>query len=779
MSAIPPFFIENVGQFPKDARFVMRRNGGVVACTPRGISIAKLDRRDSTAPTWRGVAFDFTGDACAREPVACEPLESTSHFFRGGDEAGWFSSARHFASLVYEQVGTGIDLRLVVRDGEIAYDLLLAPFARLDDVEFVAHHVDRLTLEEDGTLVCETEVGSIRHTLPKAWYQGAESERVPAICRFELRGEGRFGFRLEGAALDRQLFIDPGLVWSTYFGGNVDESVNAVDVAGGLVTIAGSTTSDFTSFPVFPTTAPPNLQADLRGGAGSPEDAFIARLDPTKQGAAQLLWAAYLGGTKIDIAHDLVVQTNGNFAVVGKTQATGTAANDFPVTSATAIQPLHPRPNDGYASFVSYVTVRTTPSLLLTLTYSTFYGHPENDTWANAVALNDGRVITFGGRVYDTVINPAFGSIPFPGPSYPQPRDTRLDSAAHEGFFARIDRGNPGATPPIPSAVTYATYLSESGQGSWPPGNGIGGAEEVTSIEYVNGFVYLGGWSDSWDMNFPSNAFIQAFNQIGVDFNGYLMQFDPTDPNPATQLVYGTFIGGDQPIVDQTTGLFTTADDRVFDIDVFGEAIYACGRTSSIDFPVTTYASPNVEGPGYWHVPPQWVTDYAFVVKLIPAFNPASSQQDLRYGSYLGGSSVDWAHSIIRVADQAAAVVGYTASDGSSSSGGWAFPTGGASGSSFDSTHNGANDGFITDLNWSPLPPPAGHPIASQLRYSSFLGTSANDRCLSCDIDGFTVYVGGVTAGSGFPTSVNTFDVTLNGASDGFASSFTLPTNWP
>jgi hypothetical protein len=174
------------------------------------------------------------------------------------------------------------------------------------------------------------------------------------------------------------------------------------------------------------------------------------------------------------------------------------------------------------------------------------------------------------------------------------------------------------------------------------------------------------------------------------------------------------------------------------------------------------------------------VTDYAFVVKLIPRFDAADAAKDLRYGTYLGGSSVDWAHSIVRVADQAAAVVGFTASDGSAGSGGWAFPTGGASGSSFDSTHNGGNDdGFVTYLNWSPSPPPVGHPIASQLRYSSFLGTSAGDKCFACDVDGFTIYVGGATLGAGFPTSSNTFDASLNGSSDGFATSFTLPTNWP
>lgn len=778
-SRLPPYFIENIGQYPSDARFVARRSGGVVAFTDRGLSFAATKLVKDGMRRWALAAFDFgnTGEPTGRTaPIGRAPLPSNSNYFRGSDASKWYAGARHFEELLYEDIAPGVDLVVLVRDGDLAYDLHLDEGANVAEVEFVAHGCEDSVLEPDGTLRFESEAGTIRHAAPRAWYELPDGTTEPVVCRFERRGRDRFGFGIDAPRLAARLVIDPGLIWSTYFGGDVDEEIRAIDFQSGLVTVAGSTSSDATTFPVFPTTAPPNVQADLAGGPNSPEDAFVARLDPSQQGAAQLVWATYLGGTAVDVAHAVVVQANGNFAVVGKTTATGSAPSDFPVTTSTAIQATHPRAASGIASFVTYVTVAAGPTL--NLAYSTFYGHPGMDTWANAVDLNDGRIITFGGRIETSW--GGSGTIPFQAPTDPvQPWDLSLDNLQWEGYFARIDRGNPASTPPIPAKVVYATYLSHTtasgGPGTWPPGAGIGAYEEVTSVKYRGGFVYLGGYADSWDMNFGSNAFKRTTDKNFLNWNGYVMQFDTASTLESQQLVYGTFIGGDTPISDGM-GNSSRANDHLYDIDVFQGAIYACGWTNAADFPVTTYSSTNVEAPGYWHLPPQWIKDTAFVVKLIPEFNPPNFLQDLRYGTYLGGSEVDWAHSIARISSQAVVVAGYTTSDGSA---GFAFPTAGAGSAPYDSTHDGGEDGFLTYLNWSTPPSPSGHPILSQLRYSTFHGSSDNDKCFAVAADGLTAYVGGSTYSTAFPTTPSAFDVSLGGNKDGFASSFGLPASYP
>lgn len=71
------------------------------------------------------------------------------------------------------------------------------------------------------------------------------------------------------------------LVWSTYFGGAGYENAQAVSVdpVSGLVTVGGTTASAI-RFPGNP------VQPALAGGA----DAFVARFDPSQNGAAQLVW---------------------------------------------------------------------------------------------------------------------------------------------------------------------------------------------------------------------------------------------------------------------------------------------------------------------------------------------------------------------------------------------------------------------------------------------------------------------------------------------------------
>lgn len=105
--------------------------------------------------------------------------------------------------------------------------------------------------------------------------------------------------------------------WVTYFGGSLNDSINAVAVdAAGNVYAAGSTNS----IDLFPSgnTA---YQAHLSGGT----DAFIAKIN--NQGS-NLIYGSYLGGSSTDVANAVAVDSNGNAYVGGYT-----TSPSFPVTS--------------------------------------------------------------------------------------------------------------------------------------------------------------------------------------------------------------------------------------------------------------------------------------------------------------------------------------------------------------------------------------------------------------------------------------------------------------
>lgn len=135
----------------------------------------------------------------------------------------------------------------------------------------------------------------------------------------------------------------------------------------------------------------------------------------------------------------------------------------------------------------------------------------------------------------------------------------------------------------------------------------------------------------------------------------------------------------------------------------------------------------------------------AFVTKV----NPEGSA--LVYSTYLGGSDSDGGGRGIAV-------------DAS----GNVYVTGGAAGNdfpttagAFDTSANGAEDGFVTKLNAA----------GSALVYSTYLGGSARDEPydIAIDADG-NAYVTGWTGSANFPTTDGAVDTTYGGGFDAFVT---------
>lgn len=104
------------------------------------------------------------------------------------------------------------------------------------------------------------------------------------------------------------------LEYSTFLGGNNDDSANAIALDGsGNAYVTG-----FTLSPDFPTTL-----GSLQPLPGLGLDAFVARIDAD----ATLGWATYLGGAGADVGNGIAVNSAGSPHVVGSTTST-----NFPAT---------------------------------------------------------------------------------------------------------------------------------------------------------------------------------------------------------------------------------------------------------------------------------------------------------------------------------------------------------------------------------------------------------------------------------------------------------------
>ncbi len=144
---------------------------------------------------------------------------------------------------------------------------------------------------------------------------------------------GAFQSTLTGNQVDGFLAIfqpgaSPGLSYCTYLGIGANQEMGvgglAVDAAGNAF-LAGYTSS-------FVGAAFPAKNAFQAANAGGPFDAFLMKVSPLGQGASDLAYATLLGGSGLDKAFAVAVDTQNppDAYVTGTTQSP-----DFPVSTAS------------------------------------------------------------------------------------------------------------------------------------------------------------------------------------------------------------------------------------------------------------------------------------------------------------------------------------------------------------------------------------------------------------------------------------------------------------
>jgi uncharacterized protein (TIGR03437 family) len=275
-----------------------------------------------------------------------------------------------------------------------------------------------------------------------------------------------------------------GLVFSTYFGGSLDETVTALAVDGsGDVYIGGSTLS--TDFPILNA-----YQSHLAGAANSNAqpvytigDGYVAKFDP----AGKLLYSTYLGGSSDDAVMGLAIDGSGAAYVTGFT-----SSSNFPV-SETAAQRSFAGPSTitGQRGFVwgDAFAAKLSPAGD-SLVYSTFIGGSADDAGL-AIAVDPSGNAYIGGFANSTnfpisqnALQPSYGGAGGAG-------ETALDPTG-DGFLTEISSDG--------SKILFSTYY---------------GGELDDAISSVardsQGNVYLSGVTISSNLPVTSNAAQSTF----------------------------------------------------------------------------------------------------------------------------------------------------------------------------------------------------------------------------------------------------------------------------
>ncbi len=690
---LPYTFEANGGQADAAAKFLARGPGYSLFLTPGEAVLSLNTSRPNQAPRLRPGArpepmLAPTPAAAPEPPAAATPpavlrlslvganpepvihgeaaLPGKVNYLRGKDPAAWRTGLSTYAKVRYEGVYPGVDLVYYGTQGQLEYDLVLAPGADPKVIRLAFAGADQIRLDDTGNLVLTLgEQQVIQHT-PRV-YQETNGERTLVPTRYVLADNQQVSLAIGDYDAGRALVIDPVISYSTYLGGSgMDEGYSiAVDGVGNPY-LTGYT--DSTDFPTRQA-----LQPDFGGGS---YDAFVVKLSAD---GGTLIYATYLGGSDFDIGTGIAVDSAGTAYLTGWTNST-----NFPTRQA-------PQPDFGGGPYDAFIAKLSADGAALV--YASYLGGSESEEGAGIAVDGAGNAYLtgwtrssdfpthqalqadFGGGTTDAFVAKfsadgaalVYASY-LGGGSFDSGNGIAVDGAGNayltgatnnfpthralqpdfgggsiDAFVAKLSAD--GAT------LVYASYLGGSGD------------EDGTGIAVDGaGHAYLTGFTASRD--FPTRDALQRDFGGGWD-DAFVAKLSPDGAN----LHYATYLGGSDD--DYSAGIA---------VDAAGDA-YLTGSTASIDFPTRDALQSDFGG---------W--DDAFVAKL------SADGAVLLYASSLGGDGLDRGTGIAVDRAGSAYLTGYTLFG--------AFPTRRA----LQPDTGGNYDAFLTKIADETTAPPTALP---------------------------------------------------------------------
>jgi hypothetical protein len=324
---LPVGFVPNAGQTNHSVRYYAQGPGYSFYFTDEQAVLA-LQKGD------RGQALylRFLGANPNAEPTAADRATGRVNYLTGAEH---HTDLPTYERIIYRDLWPGIDMVFRGQGGKLSYEFRLRPGAQASDIRLAYDGVDRLSLSRGGDLMVTTPLGRLRDAAPQT-FQRIGGRRVPVESRYALAGDS-YGFTVGDHQRDRPLLIDPSLAYSTYLGGSIDDSGNAIAVdSTGAAYLTGQTGS--TDFPTTPGAFDPSLN-----GSG---DAFVTKLDP----AGSTVYSTYLGGSFEESGVGIAVDSTGAAYLTGQTGST-----DFP-TTAGAFDTSLTGDRDAFVTKLTFVT---------------------------------------------------------------------------------------------------------------------------------------------------------------------------------------------------------------------------------------------------------------------------------------------------------------------------------------------------------------------------------------------------------------------------------------
>jgi len=495
-----------------DAKSAASTNAGVRSSTP--------GQSKPQPPVIKAHAYEvtFLGADPKPEIVPDKPLDAYSNYFIGNDSTKWRTGVKSYKNVLYRELYKGIDMQVYSEASLLKYDLIVHPGANPDDIQLQYTGVNKLEIKK-GQLEITTSVGTARELPPYA-YQYINNQRVPVKVAYRLHGN-RVSFKVSGR-YDPQytLVIDPTYVFSTVSGARADNwgFTATYDAQGNFY--GGGISFSPGNYPVTPGA----VQNAFQGGE---IDIAISKFNPTGQ---NLLYATYLGGSGVEQPHSLIVDSQGNLIISGRT-----TSSNFPFTNVAGTR-------GGWDIAVVKLNAAGTARIgALCIAGSSDDGvNMREDRSAGDWVLlrnygDDARsevVVDGNDNVY---VASCTRSSNFP-----------VTSGAFQTSFGGVQDGVVMKLTPDCTALQWASYIG-------------GSKEDAAYVLAVSGnTIYVAGGTASPDYRTTAGSIYPAYR--GGICDGFVSHIS----NDGATVLQSTFMGSDNPSADQVYGIQLDANGFVY-----------------------------------------------------------------------------------------------------------------------------------------------------------------------------------------------------------------------
>jgi hypothetical protein len=279
--------------------------------------------------------------------------------------------AQAYNKITYKDIYPNIDWIIYTEEQasgvqNMKYDFVVHPGGNpnLIKLQYAGHN--RLSHSSDGSLIAETPLGTVIEKAPYTYIQSNTNAKPTEVASaYKLEGN-ILSFNI--APYQGTLVIDPSVIWSTYFGGEIFDlgTTMTSDKAGGIFLVGVTYMSSNLA----------TVGAHQTTNAGD-FDGFIAKFDAD----GNRLWSTYYGGELIDYIFGAA--SNKDFLYL-----TGTTSSLSGIITPSSPEAVH---NGGFSDF--FVSKFSTDGVLI---WGRYFGSEGYDYGGYCALASNNSVVLSG-----------------------------------------------------------------------------------------------------------------------------------------------------------------------------------------------------------------------------------------------------------------------------------------------------------------------------------------------------------------------------------------------